>query len=145
LLFRSRKLQWTYASLESFPLLKSERVGLGNDGNDVDDLGELLHHDHVDLQPNNPSRKTQRKRNGRTRHGLEERADERGGRVTNWLEAVTCRVDEKEAAVDSGVLDVLLTHRCQLLSEVGGVLVLDLMCETANTHVRGSVGSANST
>ena len=34
--------------LESLPLLKGQSVGLGNDGNDVDDFTELLHDNNVD-------------------------------------------------------------------------------------------------
>lgn len=37
------------------------------------------------------------------------------------------RLDEEQAAVDTGVLDVSLTLSCELLSEVCGVLVLDVL------------------
>lgn len=33
--------------LERFPLLKSQRVGLGDNGHDVDNFAELLHDDNV--------------------------------------------------------------------------------------------------
>ena len=37
------------------------------------------------------------------------------------------RLDEEQAAVDTGVLDISLTLSCELLSEVCGVLVLDVL------------------
>lgn len=39
----------TYSLLEQLPLLQRERVGFGNDWHDIDDLGQLLEHDDVDL------------------------------------------------------------------------------------------------
>ena len=78
--------------LEGFPLLESQAVRLGNDGDNVDDFAELLHDDNVD--------------------GTERMA---GG------------VDEEEAAVDAGVLDVAVAHCCELLAEVRAVLVLDVL------------------
>ena len=36
-------------------------------------------------------------------------------------------LDEEEAAVDTGVLNVSLTLSCELLSEVCGVLILDIL------------------
>lgn len=36
------------ALLECGSLFEGERVGLGDDGNDVDDVRELLQHDNVD-------------------------------------------------------------------------------------------------
>lgn len=35
-------------SLELLSLLQRERIGFGDNGNDVDDVGELLQHDNVD-------------------------------------------------------------------------------------------------
>ncbi len=37
------------------------------------------------------------------------------------------RLDEEQAAVDTGVLNISLTLSCELLSEVCGVLVLDVL------------------
>lgn len=45
----------------------------------------------------------------------------------NWLQAVTGRLDEEETAVDACILQVSLTLRSQLLSEVGAVLILDVL------------------
>ena len=36
-------------------------------------------------------------------------------------------MDEEQAAVDTGVLDISLTLSCELLSEVCGVLILDVL------------------
>lgn len=43
------------------------------------------------------------------------------------LERMARRLDEEEAAVDAGVLDVALTLGSELLAEVGRVLVLDVL------------------
>jgi hypothetical protein len=40
---------------------------------------------------------------------------------------VTRRLDEEEAAVDTGVLDISLTLSCELLSKICGVLVLNVL------------------
>jgi hypothetical protein len=40
--------------------------------------------------------------------------------MSGWL-------DEEQAAVDTGILDISLTLGCELLSEVCGVLVLDVL------------------
>lgn len=45
----------------------------------------------------------------------------------DWLEGVTGGRDEVQAAVDAGVLDVALALCGELLSEVGAVLVLDVL------------------
>jgi len=39
----------TYSLLELVPLLQGQRVRLGNDGNDIDDLGKLLEYHDIDL------------------------------------------------------------------------------------------------
>lgn len=80
------------AGLELLTLLEGERVGLGNDGDDVDDIGQLLQDDNVD-----------------------------------GLQGVAGGLDEEEAAVDAGILDVALTLGCELLAQVGGVLILDVL------------------
>ncbi len=38
----------THPLLERGPLFQSQRVGLGNDRNDIDHVGKLLEHDNVD-------------------------------------------------------------------------------------------------
>lgn len=80
------------ALLERLALLQSHGVGLGNDGNDVDNIGQLLQHDDIDR-----------------------------------LEGVASWLDEEQAAVNAGVLDVALTLGGKLLSQVGRVLVLDVL------------------
>jgi len=80
------------ALLKLLALLQGEGIGLGNNGNDVDNVGELLQHDNVDR-----------------------------------LKRVTRGLDEEEAAVDTGILDVALSLSSKLLAEVGGVLVLDVL------------------
>lgn len=80
------------AFLELLALLSSQGVGLGNDGHDVDNIGELLQDDDIDR-----------------------------------LERVTRGLDEEEAAVNAGVLDVTLSLCCELLAQVRGVLILDIL------------------
>lgn len=43
------------------------------------------------------------------------------------------RIDEEESAVDAGVLDVAVTHGCQLFAKVGTVLVLDVLDDRVPT------------
>lgn len=71
------------AVLEQLALLKSERVCLRNDWDNVDSLAQLLEYNNVD-----------------------------------WSQAVTRWVDEVQAAVDAGVLNISLTLCCQLFSQV---------------------------
>jgi hypothetical protein len=78
--------------LERLPLLERQAVALRDDGNDVDDLAQLLHHENV-----------------------------------NCLEGVSGRGDKVEGGVDAGVGNVLVAHGGELLAEVGGVLVLDVL------------------
>jgi hypothetical protein len=78
--------------LECLSLFKGERVSLGNDGDDIDNIRELLQDDNVD--------------------GLERMA---GG------------LDEKQAAVDAGILDVALSLGGELLPQVCRVLVFDVL------------------
>jgi hypothetical protein len=82
----------THHLLELLALFEGQAVGLGNDGNDVDDVTKLLHDNDI-----------------------------------NGTEGVAGRVDEVEAAVDTGVLDVAVTHGRKLLAEVRAVLVLDVL------------------
>ncbi|KAI3475819.1 hypothetical protein L1887_62719 [Cichorium endivia] len=78
--------------LEQIALVHGERVGLCNDGDNVDDIAELLHHRHVD-----------------------------------GTQSMTRGVDEEEAAVDAGIDNVSIAHRGEFLSQVGRVLVLDVL------------------
>ena len=50
------RAQSTHLDLELLALLDSQAIRLGDDGNDVDDLAELLHHNHVDGAERVPSR-----------------------------------------------------------------------------------------
>lgn len=80
-----------YPVLELGALLEGQAVALRNDGDNVDELAQLLEHDDV-----------------------------------NWLQGVARRLNEEQAAVDAGILEVALTLGGQLLAEVGTVLVLDV-------------------
>jgi hypothetical protein len=80
------------ALLESLSLLEGQGVGLGNDGDDVDDIGELLQDDNID-----------------------------------GLERVSRGLDEEQAAVNAGVLNVSLSLGGKLLAQVCRVLVLDVL------------------
>ena len=44
----------------------------------------------------------------------------------NGAETVPSRIDEEQAAMDTGVLDVSVTHSSELLAQVRAVLVLDV-------------------
>ena len=77
------------AVLEDLAFLEGKRVGLGDDGNHVDGLTELLEHDNID-----------------------------------GSKAVAGRVDEVEAAVDAGVLDVAAPKSvCVLCSLLRAILL----------------------
>ena len=80
------------ALLELLALLECQAVGLGNDGDNVDDIGKLLQDNDI-----------------------------------NRLERVARGLNEEKTAVDTGVLDVSFTLGGELLAEVGGVLVLDIL------------------
>lgn len=80
------------ALLECLALLQRQGVGLGNDRNNIDHIGELLQDDNVD-----------------------------------GLQGVARRLDEEQAAVNAGVLDVLVAVGSELLAQVGRVLVLDVL------------------
>ncbi len=73
------------------PLIRSQTVRFGDNGDNVDNLAELLHNNYI-----------------------------------NRAEGVASRVDEVEAAVDSRVLDVSVSHSGELLAEVSTVLVLNV-------------------
>lgn len=80
------------ALLELQTLVHGQGVSLGDDGDDVDHIRQLLQHDNID-----------------------------------GLQGVTGGLDEEQAAVDAGVLDVTLSLGCELLSQVRGVLILDIL------------------
>lgn len=80
------------AGLELLALLKGQRVGLGDDGHDVDNVGQLLQDDNVD-----------------------------------GLQGVAGGLDEEQAAVDAGILDVALALGRELLAQVRRVLILDVL------------------
>jgi hypothetical protein len=81
-----------YSLLELGALLEGQAVTLGNDGNNVDKLAQLLEDNNV-----------------------------------NGLERVARRLNEEQAAVDTGILEVTLTLSSKLLAKVGTVLVLDVL------------------
>ena len=88
------------ALLERLALLESERIGLGDDGDDVDDIGKLFQNDNIDR-----------------------------------LQGVAGGLDEEQAAVNPGVLDVALTLGSEFLAQVRGVLVLDVLDDRIPTAV----------
>lgn len=81
-----------YAFLECAALLEGERIRLGNDWDDIDNVRELLQDNNIDR-----------------------------------LERVARGLDEEEAAVDAGILDISLSLSSKLLPEVCRVLVLDVL------------------
>jgi hypothetical protein len=80
------------ALLESLALLGGERVSLGNNRHNVDDIGQLLENNNIDR-----------------------------------LQRVAGGLYEEKAAVNASVLDVTFTLSRELLAQVGGVLVLDIL------------------
>lgn len=78
--------------LECLTLLEGQRIRLGNDWNNVDDIGKLLEHNNID-----------------------------------WLQGVARWLDEEQATVNAGVLDIALSLSSELLAEICGVLVLDVL------------------
>jgi hypothetical protein len=105
------------ALLEGLALLKGQGVGLGDNGDDVDDVGELLENDDID------GLETEFRENQLAQSILAGRhkfAEKRNSRMAGGL-------DEEQAAVDTGILDITLTLRGKLLAEVCRVLVLDVL------------------
>jgi hypothetical protein len=80
------------ALLEGLALLDGQCISLGDDGDNVDNIRQLLEDDNVD-----------------------------------GLEGMAGRLDEEEAAVNAGVGNVTLSLRGELLSQVRGVLILDIL------------------
>lgn len=72
------------ALLECLTLLKGQRVGLGDNRHDIDNVRQFLQHDNIDR-----------------------------------LERVAGGLDEEQAAVDAGVLDIALALGGELLAKVG--------------------------
>lgn len=85
--------------LERPAFLEGKRVGLCDDGHNIDHIGEFLEHHNVD--------------------GFEG--------VTRWL-------NEEQAAMDTGILDVPFSLRSQFFSEVGRVLVFDVFHDRVPTR-----------
>lgn len=44
---KSRTVRYTHLALEALPLLQSQAIRLGNDRNNIDNLAQLLHDNHV--------------------------------------------------------------------------------------------------
>ncbi len=80
------------ARLERLALLQRQGVGLGDDGHNIDHVGELFQDDNV-----------------------------------NGLKRVARGLDEEQAAVNAGVLNVSLTLGRELLPQVGRMLVLNVL------------------
>lgn len=94
--------------LERLALLKGKRVGLGNHGNDIDDVGQLLQHNNVNgLEATPLSVRTLPMVDGDSR--------------------MAGRLDEEQATVDAGILDITVTLGSEFLSEVCRMLVLDVL------------------
>jgi hypothetical protein len=101
--------------LECLAFFEGEGIGLGDDGNNVDNIRELLQNDDINgleatLEVNWVSA-------GYLVDGLSGKED---SRMTRWL-------DKEQAAVDTGILDVTLTLSSEFLAEVGRVLILDIL------------------
>ena len=102
----------THPLSEGGSFFQRQRVGLGDDRHDVDDVRELLQHDNVD--------------------GLEA-AEDGSDVIWHCLASqpenirVPRRLDEEETAVDAGILHVAFSVRRELLAEICRVLVLDVL------------------
>lgn len=97
----------TDSLLELVPLFQSQRVRLGNDGHDIDDLGELLEYHDINLDINTI-----------TLHIYQ---------ATYRLQGMSSRVDEEQTTMDTGIGDMSISEGSKLLSEVSRVLVFDLV------------------
>lgn len=100
--------------LEHLAFLESERIGLGDHGNNIDDIRQLLQNNDVnglesiDIQ------------NDQSLHALNDRHMGHDSRMARGL-------DEKQAAVDTGILDITVTLSSKFLAEVCRMLVLDVL------------------
>lgn len=103
------------ALLERLTLFEGEGVGLGNNGNNVDDIGQLLQDNDIDgleaMRGQWVSPKELQESQGMC--GANSRMA--GG------------LDEEQAAVNTSILDVTLTLSGEFLAEVCRVLILDVL------------------
>jgi hypothetical protein len=109
------------ALLKSLTLLEGERVGLSDDGHDIDDVGQLLQDNDIDgLEA--AEWKWFRVSTGRLNGSYNLRVEEarQDSRMAGGL-------DEEQAAVDTGILDIALTLSSKLLAKVCRVLILDVL------------------
>lgn len=109
------------ALLKSLTLLEGERVGLSDDGHDIDDVGQLLQDNDIDgLEA--AQWKGFRVSTGRLNgsHNLRVEEARQDSRMAGGL-------DEEQAAVDTGILDIALTLSSKLLAKVCRVLILDVL------------------
>jgi hypothetical protein len=81
----------TDSLLELIPLFQGQRVRLGNDGNDIDDLGELLEYHDIDL----------------TSVSIPYISNKR----TYRLQGVSSRVDEEQTTMNTGIGDMSISKR----------------------------------
>lgn len=107
--------------------LESKGVGLGDDRNDVDDVRQLLEDNNV---------------NGFQTAAFYETISYHGSLEASFFfigynSRVTRGLDEKEAAVNTGILDITVTLGRKFLSEVCRVLVLDVLDDRIPTSGHG--------
>lgn len=101
------------ALLERLTLFESERIGLGNNGNDVDNIGQLFQNDDIDRLETTSSGSVQKSF---------------GHQNMNWVSSRMARgLDEEQAAMNTGILDVALTLSREFLAEVCRMLILDVL------------------
>jgi hypothetical protein len=93
--------------LECLSLFQGQGVGFGNNGDNVNDVRKLLKDDDIDGL---------KARNGQ--YGPSNRVLN-NERMAGWL-------NEEKTAVNTCVLDVTLALSCELLAEVGRVLIFDV-------------------
>lgn len=93
--------------LECLSLFQCQGVGLGNNGDNVNNVGKLLKDDNIDGL---------KARNGQ--YGPSNRVLN-NIRMAGWL-------NEEKTTVDTCVLDVALSLSCEFLAEVGRVLIFDV-------------------
>jgi hypothetical protein len=108
------------ALLESQALFEGEGIGLGDDGDDIDDIGQLLQDNDIDGLETEQCRDSVS--TGSQINGSSLLAEQAGqdSRMAGGL-------DEEQAAVDTGILDIALTLSSKLLAKVCGVLILDVL------------------
>jgi hypothetical protein len=94
------------ALLERLTLLEGERVGLGNNGNNVDDIGQLLQNNDID------GLETMR---GQWVSPQELEGSQGMGGANSRMAG---GLDEEQAAVNASILDVTLALSGEFLAEV---------------------------